>query len=328
MTEYEAAADNAAFFDRSDQSILEIAGPDAREFLHNLCTQDVKNLPVAAGCEAFVTTSKARIVAHVGVAHRENNVLWLDVVPGQADTIAKHLNHFLISERAEIADRTGEFGMLRIIGPRASERLVSIVGSTLDALAPWQVQTLPNGGMIRRQRLLGLDGFDLFAKIGDIPAWRQRLVDHSINPISKDTYNLLRIEAGLPEFGIDMDENRLAMEVNRPQAISYKKGCYLGQETIVMARDRGQVNRLFMGVKVAGDDPLRAGTKLYRNNEEVGQVTSSAFSSRLRQVNALAYLRRGSWDAGTEVVIDAATDGRTGVVCALPFAGAAVDTVP
>jgi len=85
------------------------------------------------------------------------------------------------------------------------------------------------------------------------------------------------------------------MEVNRPQAISYTKGCYLGQETIVMARDRGQVNRLFMGIKSASGETLNAGTKLYRNNEEVGHVTSSVYSPRLQQVVALAYLRRGSW---------------------------------
>jgi len=322
MTEYQSATEDAAFFDLSDQSIIEIVGPDAREFLHNLCTQDVKNLPVGEGCEAFLTTSKARVVAHVNIAHRESNVVWLDFVPGQAETVFKHLNHFLISERAEIIDRTAEFGMLRVIGPRAGERLASIAGS-LDALAPWRLSTVPNLGIIRRQRLLALDGFDLFTPIADVAALREQLLGIGINSVSKDTYNLLRIEAGLPEFGIDIDENRLAMEVNRPQATSYKKGCYLGQETIVMARDRGQVNRLFMGIKVASGEALNAGAKLYRNNDEVGQVTSSVFSPRLKCVIALAYLRRGSWDAGTEVVIDAATDGRTGVVCALPFSGEA-----
>ena len=124
----------------------------------------------------------------------------------------------------------------------------------------------------------------------------------------------------MPQYGIDIDEHRFAVEVNRTaQAISYAKGCYLGQETIVMARDRGQVNRLLMGVKVAEGAPRAAGAKLFRANEEVGQVTSSTFSPRLGQVIALAYLRRGSWGAGTEIVIDPATDGRTAMVSLLPF---------
>jgi folate-binding protein YgfZ len=133
-------------------------------------------------------------------------------------------------------------------------------------------------------------------------------------------YRVLRVEAGLPEYGIDIDENRLAMEVNRPQAISFNKGCYLGQEAIVMARDRGQVNRLLMGVKCGASiqTDLPAGAKLFHNGAEAGQVTSSALSPRLRQVIALAYLRRGSWDVGTEVDIES-TDGRTGIVSALPF---------
>ncbi|MBI3704089.1 MAG: hypothetical protein HY244_09655 [Rhizobiales bacterium] len=112
--------------------------------------------------------------------------------------------------------------------------------------------------------------------------------------------------------------------MNRPQAISYTKGCYLGQETIVMARDRGQVNRLMMGLKVEGDTPLAAGAKVMRGNDEVGQVTSSVFSPRLGQAIALAYLRRGSWDAGTEIVVD----GRPAVVCALPFLSGADTTLP
>ena len=133
------------------------------------------------------------------------------------------------------------------------------------------------------------------------------------------TYQVLRIEAGLPECGIDIDENRLAMEVNRTAAaICYTKGCYLGQETIVMARDRGQVNRLLLGLKVAEGPPLAPGTKLLRGNEEVGQVTSSVLSPRFG-VLALAYLRRGSWDPGTALTVEAT--GRDAVVCALPFSG-------
>ena len=328
MTDYQAAIEGAAFFDLSVQSKIELAGPDARAFLHNLCTQDVKNLPVGAGCEAFLTTSKARVVAHVAVSHRESDVVWLDFVPGQAETVFRHLDHFLISERVELADRTREFGMLRVVGPRSPERLARIVGQPLDALAPWQMVAIPKLGTIRRQRLLALDAFDLFIPIADVAAVRQRLLDVGVLSVSKNTYETLRVEAGLPEFGVDLDEHRLAMEVNRSQAISYQKGCYLGQETIVMARDRGQVNRLLMGVTLTNGDVLHAGAKLFRNNEEVGQVTSSTFSPRLQQVLALAYLRRGSWDAGTEVVIDPTSAGRSGVVCALPFAGTPAATLP
>lgn len=292
-------------FDLSDRTKIELAGRDAREFLNNLCTQDVKNLAVGETREAFLTTTKARVVAHAWIMHREPNVLLLDAVAGQAEKILQHLNHYLISEQVELADRTSEFGLLRVVGPRAAE-LAKIVNPT------------------RSHRWLALDGFDLICPANETASHRQRLIDAGAVLGDATTYQTLRIEAGLPEFGMDIDENRLAMEVNRPQAISYTKGCYLGQETIVMARDRGQVNRLLMGLKLQGDEPLAAGAKVMRGSDEVGQVTSSVFSPRLGQGIALAYLRRGSWDAGNEVV----AEGRAAVVCALPFHAGGDSTVP
>ena len=311
-SDYQSATESAALFDLSDRSKIEVTGRDAREFLHNLCTQDVKNLPVGSSCEAFFTTNKARVIAHVWILHREANVLLLDFAAGQAEKLLQHLNRYLISEQAELADRTRDLAMARLVGPKAEE-----IATRAD-LTP-----------VRRHRLLALDGCDFICPAGDADGMKQRLIHAGAVQVSAETYNLLRMEAGLPEYGIDMDEDRLAVEVNRTnQAICYTKGCYLGQETIVMARDRGQVNRLMMGVKVATGEPLAKGTKLFRGNDEVGHATSSVFSPRVGQVIALAYLRRGSWDPGTELVVDPKTDGRAAVVSALPFAGGADSTVP
>lgn len=283
-----------AFFELKGHGLVELTGPDAQSFLQNLCTQDVRNVRAGESAEAFLTTNKARVIAHVWITQRDANVYWLDMVAGQAEKVVKHLNHYLISERVEIAVRTAEFVLLRLHG----------------------VIELQTDCFIRRQNLLSREGIDFLVPTSEVATVRDRLIAAGAIPGNDSTYHTLRIEAGLPEYGIDIDENRLAMEVNRTaQAISYAKGCYLGQETIVMARDRGQVNRLLMGVKVAGDAPLDAGAKLYRGDSEVGEVTSSVFSPRLQQVLALGYLRRGHWDAGTELVVE----GRTAVVSALPF---------
>lgn len=304
MNDYQAASDGASLFDLHERGMLQVAGRDAREFLNNLCTQDVKKLAPGQSCEAFLTTAKARVVAHVWIWQRKPDTFLLDMAPGRSEKVLQHLNQFLISEQVELGGLPFEMGLLRLIGPRAAQ-IVKDAGFTA----------------VRSHPLTGLPGVDFLLPNEDEDAgfMFEKLIDGGAVKGSSETYNLLRIEAGLPEFGIDIDENRLAMEVNRPQAISYSKGCYLGQETIVMARDRGQVNRLLMGIKVSGNAALAPGTKLFRGADEIGQVTSSVFSPRLSQVIALAYLRRGSWDAGVEVVIDPATDGRTAVVCALPF---------
>jgi folate-binding protein YgfZ len=117
-------------------------------------------------------------------------------------------------------------------------------------------------------------------------------------------FEALRIEAGTPRYGVDMDDDTFAPEAGRtPQAICYTKGCYLGQEPIVMARDRGHINRTLVGVALP-EGPVPPQTGVFRDGKEVGHVTSSAFSPRTRAGVGLAYLRRGSQEVGTAVEVD------------------------
>jgi folate-binding protein YgfZ len=308
-------------FDLSAATKIELSGPDARLFLHNLCTSDIKNMAEGGGCEAFLCTAKARVVGHIFVGHyRKDNdaVLWLDTVPGQSETLTKHLNHYLISEQVEICDRTAELAMYRLVGPSAQTLLEKYFGSALSGLKHLQNQTVGPKTFVRRFDGLSLPGFDIFCPKEET-AWLAKLHLPFDPP---EAYEALRVEAGLPAFGSDIDVNRFVVEVNRSaQAICYTKGCYLGQEPIVMARDRGQVNRLLLGVKTATGDVLPHGAKLFKDGEEVGQVTSSVRSPRLNQVIALAYLKRGFQTPGMELVIEPNTDGRAVVVSQVPFIG-------
>jgi folate-binding protein YgfZ len=138
-------------------------------------------------------------------------------------------------------------------------------------------------------------------------------------PAGEATFETLRVEAGTPIYGVDIGEDRFVMEVARAlRAVSYTKGCYLGQEPIVMARDRaGFVNRAFRGVKVLEGGPLPAGAKLFRDAAEVGVVTSSLQSPRLGAPLALAYIRRGNQDPGTR--LEAETPEGRRAVEVLPF---------
>ena len=143
------------------------------------------------------------------------------------------------------------------------------------------------------------------------------LVEGGAHPAEPDTLEILRIEASIPVFGKDIDEDRFVVEVGRgSRAICYTKGCYLGQEPIVMARDRGHVNRTLLGLKIAGDGPVKSGDKVMHDGQEVGQVTSSVVSPRFGAI-ALAYLRRGCQEPGTAVQVGE----RSAVIAALPFDG-------
>jgi tRNA-modifying protein YgfZ len=327
LKEYTAARTGTALFDQSAAAKIELAGPEAAIFLHNLCTQDVKNLAEGGGCEAFLTNAKARVVAHGAVSclHWQGHpVYWFDTEPGQAERVLQHLNHFLISEQVELADRTSALGLLRLVGPSAAAIMAKACGATVPALEPWRHVTLACDGaaiVVRYHSILNLPGYDCFCEADQTSHLRERLIAAGAVSAGEPAYELLRVEAGWPVVGIDMDENRFVVEVGRgAQAICYTKGCFLGQEPIVMARDRGQVNRMLLGLLCGAGPVLAAGTKLFQGDAEVGQITSSVESPRLGQAIALAYIRRGSQEPGTKLTIEHVTTGRQAVVCSLPFA--------
>jgi folate-binding protein YgfZ len=325
--EYDRARTGAALFDTSDRGKVEFTGPDAPSFLHNLSTNDVLNLPLGAGCEAFFTTAKAKAVAHALIYHVRiadgRDALWLDVAPGQATPLIRHLDRFLIAERVEIADRTADFAQFHLAGPAANSVLERALGETVPDLGPLQHMERTIGANatchVRRHDPLGVPGYDLVCLKSRAEDVRGRLVAAGATPAGLDTYEVLRVEAGTPVFGVDIDESRFVVEVGRTDAICYTKGCYLGQEPIVMARDRaGHVNRAFRGLRLSGTLPP-AGTKLLASDgKEVGVVTSSVVSPRLGPIG-LGYLRRGHEEPGTKLAVEPADGGCNAVVSLLPM---------
>jgi tRNA-modifying protein YgfZ len=150
------------------------------------------------------------------------------------------------------------------------------------------------GVEVRRVDALGVPGYDLLSADG--PALRDRLAAGA-RSVGDEAAEIVRVETGTPVYGIDFDENTFAPEVNRTaRAISYNKGCYLGQEPIVMARDRGVVQRLLLGLTFAA--PVSVGSLLHKDGKEVGRVTSSVLSPTRGPIG-LGYVRRGSQTPGT-----------------------------
>jgi folate-binding protein YgfZ len=281
-------------------------------------------LPLGGGCEALLANAKAKVIARF-LAFRvrsEGGVedLWLDLDPGFADKTLKHLDRFLISEQVELADRTAEYAQIYIVGTKARAVLEQASAEGLPELTGLQCAALKFVDarvQLRSNPSLGLPGFDLVcARTHAESVWKSVLAAGA-HPAGMQTYHVLRVEAGTPLYGQDIDENNLAMEIGRTeQAISYSKGCFPGQEPIVRARDLGHVNWSFRGLKLAGDSLPAVGTKLLREGKEAGHVTSAVLSPRASQVLALGYVRRGSDAPGTRLELDA---GRAAEVSSLPF---------
>jgi tRNA-modifying protein YgfZ len=319
LDHYQAARTSAVVFDLHPRGVIDVKGADAASYLHNLSTNDIKNMPLHGGCEAFFTTAKARTLAHVLIAHVTPEIYRIDLAGGEADKLTQHLNHYIVSEQVEVADRSRDFHMLRVVGPKALALLESGLGLPLNDLKPWRHLA---GPLVAARRFagLGVPAFDLSCPASYVGQLKADLAAKGIVSAADDVHEVLRIEAGWPVYGKDIDENRLVMEIGRTaQAISYTKGCFLGQEPIVMARDRGQVNRTLLGVMTPEGEPIATGAKLYDGADEVGLATSSARSPRLNKVVALAYLKRGKQDPGHELTVEPTIDGRRVLVSALPF---------
>jgi folate-binding protein YgfZ len=328
--EYRQTREKASVFDLSHHGKIELRGPDAKMFLHNVCTNNILALQPGQGCEAFLATVKAKLVAHIFVYCAESPdaglSLWLHVAPGAREKVIKHLDRHLISEKVEILDRTPDFAQLHLAGPDSPSVLAQALGKDLPDLETHQYVGLRLPGQetvrLRRHDRLAVRGDDLLIPAANAETFWQTLLAAGARPAGAEAYELMRIEAGMPREGVDITEDNLVMEIGRnAEAISYTKGCYLGQEPIVRARDLGHVNWSFRGLRIDGSEPVAPGAKLFREGKEVGRVTSAAFSPRLEVTVALGFVRRGSDAPQTKLEIDLGAAARTAEVASLPFGG-------
>jgi folate-binding protein YgfZ len=322
LAEYEAARRGAVLFDRSHHGKIEATGNDAAVFLHNLSTNDVKGLAPWTGCEAFFCTPTAKVVSHALIyrfpPEGKHESLWLDLAPGLAEKTYRHLDRYIIGEDVALTDHTPEWGQVHLAGPEAGKMVQQVLQGAPETWTRCAF-ALPTAIVLRCTDPLGLHGYDLLCPAEQIDSLWEKLVAAGARPAGLEAWNVLRVEAGTPAYGVDLDESTFAPEVSRTTlAISYNKGCYLGQEPIVMARDRGVVQRGLVGL-LLGDSPAPPGSLLFKEGKEVGRTTSSVVSPRLAQAVALAYVRRGAQAPGTELELEAGGVRRTVRTAKLPM---------
>lgn len=295
--EYRAAREAVAVHDASYRECVRLTGEDRASFLHGMVTQDVKGLPAGASAYATMVTVKGAMVADARLVRREQDLL-LDVEPGAGARVREFLDKYLISEDAELHDASAELALLRLLGPRTPELLGRLAGdAAAQPLAPGASRTATLAG----QPLLllappavggfGVPGVDLLLPREGLQAVWSALTGAGAAPLGYEALELLRVEAGTPRFGQDLVETTIPLEANLAHAISYNKGCYIGQEVIARATFRGHMNRTLAGF-LLGDAQAAAGTDLMREGKRVGWLTSVVKSPRLGQWVALGYVRR------------------------------------
>jgi tRNA-modifying protein YgfZ len=309
------------FVDRSDRGRLRLTGRDRQPFLQGMVTNDVARLKPGEGCYAFQCDATGHVLSDLRVLCTEDALL-LDVEPGMAAQVAATLDRYLIMERVKIADVTDDTAQLFVGGAKAPELLaeIGIVGAAEWAEgqnAPFSV-----GGaevLLAATRLVPAAGFTLYLYNPSFAAALDDLKGFGAVELSAETLEALRIEAGVPRYGADIDAKVLAPETGQQaRAISYKKGCYIGQEIVARIDARGHTNRGFVGLYLDAAAPLpEKGAPIVAEGKEVGRVTSAALSPTLGRPIALGYLRNEHAAPGTTVEVG----GTPAQVAALPFVG-------
>jgi folate-binding protein YgfZ len=311
------ARDGLALWDRSHRATLRVTGPDRTSWLQGMITNDVAKLRGGQSCPAAVVTSKGRMVAEVRVHVREDE-LWMETSAERAAPLLAHLRRFIIMEDCTVEDGTSDHALLSVLGPRAEQVLRNALGP-LPSLSAHRDALVPGLGetqlMIARSDEFGVEQFDFW-----VPPTRAQGLWHALReggaePIGADAIEILRIEAGRPRFGAELDEDTLPLEAGLKDEIAYDKGCYIGQEIIARVTFRGHVNRELRGLLLDGAAPPTPAA-LTREGEPVGDLRSATFSRWLGRAIGLAYVKRDALNEGTELVLP---DGGIGRVCPLPF---------
>jgi folate-binding protein YgfZ len=275
---YRAATEEAAWVELGSRELIRVTGPDRVSFVQGMVTNDVTGPgPVYAA----LLTPKGAMVSDARVIPHGEELL---IEAPRADVVLAHLSKYLISEEAELV-AAPELGVVGVLGPKAS---------ALD------------GALASMPGLLGRGTDFVFPRPLPSPA---------LPRLDEATFEVLRVEAGVPKWGVDMTETTIPLEANLERAIHYQKGCYIGQEVIARATYRGQMAKRLTGLLLDELSPER-GTELRRGDKKVGFVTSVVRSALLDQFIALAYVHRDSLEAGNELEL---ASGGKALVVGLPF---------
>ncbi len=324
--EYHAARSHVGLIDLSHRGLLQFTGPDRLAFLQGILSNDLRALKPFDGQRAALLTQQGKVVADVRVLCAMNS-FYLDFWANLKDAIVTHLNRYLVADEVEIADRSDEYAFLSLQGPRSTELLIALAGDfQCPTRAKQHAMAQIDGAAVCvvRDSQIGEIGYDLIIPIASLITVAEKLTELgktvSAAWVGTEAENVLRVEAGTPRYGIDFDHDNLLLEVGLEDAVSFSKGCYLGQEVVERIRSRGHVNKKLCGLVLDGQSPAAAGTALLADGKEIGKITSSVFSPKLDRPVALGYVAKEYWNPGTALSRGSSEPAVKAVVTPLPFA--------
>jgi tRNA-modifying protein YgfZ len=292
--QYRAMKEGAGVLDRSSRGMLVVRGPDSADFLQGQLTNDIEALEPGTGCYAALLDRKGHMQADMRVLRLATGDLWLDTEPEALGAVDRHLRMYSIGREVEIEAVGEAWAMLSVIGPAAAE--VTAIGP----LSPEHAQ--------REQKREGVEilavvtdlGIDLIVRADQADQARRLLAPADAVDVTEDAAEILRVESGRPRFGREMTTATIPQEAGiAERAVSFTKGCYIGQETVARLHYKGRPNRHLRGLRL--ETQVGDGDEIRLGDREVGRVGTAVLSPAHGPI-ALAIVRREA-EPGTRVEV-------------------------
>ena len=305
--QYRALREEAGFLPR-DRAALLVKGPDAAEYLQGQLTNDTEAIEPERGLYAALLDRKGHLSSDMRVLRLSSGELWLDLEPGPAEGVLKHLRTYSIGREVEVEDVTDRWAVISLIGPRSAEL------SGFEGLGPEHAQ--------RSRQWEGTDvlgvatdaGVDLIVQTEDAATIEAALATAGAVQVSDEAAEIARVESGRPRFGLDMTSDHMPAEAGIVErAVDFEKGCYIGQEPVARLHYRGKPNRSLRGLRLSA--PASHGDPLLLGEREVGSVGTACISPAHGPI-ALAIVRREAVPGDT---LDVGEAGTTAELVELPF---------
>lgn len=311
--------------DLSHYGAIKIGGKEAIQFLNGLVTNDVKKLEKGSGMQAAFLTGHGKVKALCRIFCLGDEYLVIND-PQTHEKVYKYIFPFSYAGDFKVDDVSDQYQLLTVQGPKSLLVMKEVCFEPVPSLIEndW-LETIIAGHhvLVARSSHTGEMGFDIFAPASGLTdVWDFILLKgnfHSIAPVGLDAAETLRIEAGIPAYGIDVDENNMMLETGLSEAVSFSKGCYTGQEAVAMATYRGHISKKLSGLVFSENQIPSPGSAISKDGKQIGHITSSVKSPSLEKVIALGFIKYGFFEPGNIVEVESGSLSLTAEIVELPF---------
>lgn len=303
--EYRAAREACVLLDDCERGRLRIQGSDAEGFLHRILSSHVRSLVAGRGQRSMLLSGKGKVLFEFDL-YRSTEGFVLSVPAGKAQALAAALDMYLFSEKLEIRDASADYAPLILLGPQAESLAERCLGLRLPGEAYAHASLTWQGApsILARTRYAGQPALRCVVPAERVSELWQQLCTLGAQPTGWIVRDALRVEATAALYGTDVDDTIYPQEARLEEAFSLDKGCYIGQEVVAKIDTYGGLNKRLCTLQVSHDDPVPAGTRLYREDEgewrDLGVVTSWAYSFQFDSGAVLAYIKRRHQEPGTQ----------------------------